>query len=262
MHQAELLTLSMVVNDDVLDKATMGAGSMNNGHLLHQFRDKNEEIRQSFYCIQAEEQMPEILKNCIVGQKRTAREAGFKQRDFIESSQAIQLQHHRDYSFVESKGGSKGEQADYLLYDNGESLQFVPVTSKIKLNKKRHAQAVEDAVRQETSHIVLAARAYSREEERQISQTLAKNGSVEYGVDSSMVPFEGRNDIQLADKRVADMLKEMFRQHLPKVRDPNVYYGGEDENPELPVNHNDDDDFFKQQPEVEVAANTPRRWNV
>ena len=32
MQQAELLKLALVVNDDDLDKATMEAGSVNNGH--------------------------------------------------------------------------------------------------------------------------------------------------------------------------------------------------------------------------------------
>ena len=40
---------------------------------------------------------------------------------------------------TETMGGSKGEQADYLLYDTGEgnTLQFLPITSKIRLNKTR-----------------------------------------------------------------------------------------------------------------------------
>jgi hypothetical protein len=41
MHQAELLKLCMVVNDDDLDKVTMDAGERINGHLLHSFKDKN-----------------------------------------------------------------------------------------------------------------------------------------------------------------------------------------------------------------------------
>ena len=41
MHQAELLKLCMVVNDDDLDKVTMDAGERINGQLLHSFKDKN-----------------------------------------------------------------------------------------------------------------------------------------------------------------------------------------------------------------------------
>lgn len=36
---------------------------------------------------------------------------------------------------------------------------------------------------------------------------------------SSMTPFEGKEDVQVADRRVADLLKEMFRHHLPKVEE-------------------------------------------
>ena len=45
--------MSMVVNDDELDKTTMDAGNKNNGHLLHAFRDKLGDMRQSFYSLQA-----------------------------------------------------------------------------------------------------------------------------------------------------------------------------------------------------------------
>jgi len=38
-----LLKLAIVVNDDDLDRATMEAGSVNNGHLYHSFKDKNGE---------------------------------------------------------------------------------------------------------------------------------------------------------------------------------------------------------------------------
>ena len=38
-------------------------------------------------------------------------------------------------------------------------------------------------------------------------------------VTSSMTPFEGKEDVQVADRRVADLLKEMFRHHLPKVEE-------------------------------------------
>ena len=51
MHHAELLKLSMVVNDDDLNRATVEAGEVNNGHLLHAIKDKNGELRQSFYAL-------------------------------------------------------------------------------------------------------------------------------------------------------------------------------------------------------------------
>jgi len=45
MDQAELLKLSMVINDDDLSKATTEAGTKNNGHLLYSFKDKNGDTR-------------------------------------------------------------------------------------------------------------------------------------------------------------------------------------------------------------------------
>lgn len=78
MHQAELIKLAMVVNtDEDLAKSVMQAGDMNNGHLLHQFKDINGEMRQSFYSLQAKEQINDDLKDIIIGKKRTAMEAGF-----------------------------------------------------------------------------------------------------------------------------------------------------------------------------------------
>ena len=53
MHQAELLKLSMVVNDDDLEKVVMESANVNNGHLLHSFKDKSGDMRQSFYSLQA-----------------------------------------------------------------------------------------------------------------------------------------------------------------------------------------------------------------
>jgi len=43
----------------------------------------------------------------------------------------------RDYTFNEVKGGTKGEKYDYVLVKNGENLNYIPLVSKIKLNKKR-----------------------------------------------------------------------------------------------------------------------------
>ena len=149
MHQAELIKLFMVVNtDEDLAKTVMEAGDMNNGHLLHQFKDIRGEMRQSFYSLQAQELINDDVKDIIIGRKRTSIEAGFSDEyDMKACSQAIQLQHYRDYALSEIKGGSKGETADYLLYDTGrgDTLQFVPVTSKIRLHKKRKANAEMEA---------------------------------------------------------------------------------------------------------------------
>ena len=45
MDHAELLNLSMVINDDDLSKATQEASLKNNGHLLHSFKDKSGDTR-------------------------------------------------------------------------------------------------------------------------------------------------------------------------------------------------------------------------
>ena len=56
----------------------------------------------------------------------------------------MSVKHFRDYAFSQTKGGSKGEKADYILYATADSreLRFAPIVSKIKLNKKRKAQAM------------------------------------------------------------------------------------------------------------------------
>ena len=78
MHQAELIKLFMVVNtDEDLAKTVMEAGDMNNGHLLHQFKDIRGEMRQSFYSLQAQELINDDVKDIIIGRKRTSIEAGF-----------------------------------------------------------------------------------------------------------------------------------------------------------------------------------------
>ena len=48
--------------------------------------------------------------------------------------------HIRDYTFSEVRGGIKGEKTDFMLVNNGETYEYVPVVSRIKLNKKRLAQ--------------------------------------------------------------------------------------------------------------------------
>ena len=79
------------------------------------------------------------------------------------------------------------------------------------------------------SHIVLASRAYSRDEEKKMSQAFARLASGQtakddkvlskYRVAESMVPFEGRDDVKRADKVVSEKLKEIFKPHLPKYED-------------------------------------------
>ena len=67
----------MVVNtDEDLAKSVMDAGDINNGHILHQFTDANGDQRQSFYYLQAQENINDEIKDIIIGKKRTAFEAG------------------------------------------------------------------------------------------------------------------------------------------------------------------------------------------
>jgi len=190
------------------------------------------------------------VKDIIIGKKRTAIEAGFSKHDKTSLGQctkAIQLQHIRDYAYNEMKGGAKGETADYILYDtgSGNALQFLPIVSKLKLNKKRKVinhqeldQATIAAIKPEISHIVMASRAYSKDEAKSLHKMFSAQGDQLYRVASSMAPFEGKDDVKNADRSVADVLKEMFRHYLPKVEVDEVdaeMAGQEDE---------DDDDLY------------------
>jgi hypothetical protein len=48
----------------------------------------------------------------------------------------------RDYAQTLTEGGSKGERYDYLLVKTADDeLRYVPVASRLKLNKKRKAHA-------------------------------------------------------------------------------------------------------------------------
>ena len=76
--------------------------------------------------------LPEDLYESILG-KRTAPQAGLED--------AVQVKHIRDYAHTITKGGQKGEVADYMLVASGDSeYRYLPVTSRFKLNKKRLAR--------------------------------------------------------------------------------------------------------------------------
>ena len=77
----------------------------------------------------------------MLGAKRTAFEAGFSGESLGVADMASQLEHIRDYAFIETKGGSKGEKVDYVLCqsEDGRELRYAPLISKLKLNKKRVA---------------------------------------------------------------------------------------------------------------------------
>ena len=73
------------------------------------------------------------------------------------------------------------------------------------------------ATRPDITHIVMAARAYSKDEEKQINNMFAKAGNASYRVTTpSMTPFEGKDDIKNADIRVAEHLKDLFKYDLPE----------------------------------------------
>lgn len=61
---------------------------------------------------------------------------GKRTRDYEIMKQA----HVRDYTFSEVRGGVKGEKCDYVLMKVGDAFEYVPVASRVKLNKKRLAQ--------------------------------------------------------------------------------------------------------------------------
>ena len=77
--------------------------------------------------------------------------------------------HFRDYAFSQTKGGSKGEKADFILYSTADAreLRFAPIVSKIKLNKKRKALAFADgeapkkSKNKQAENIVITSRGYS-----------------------------------------------------------------------------------------------------
>ena len=135
MEQAALMKFAIVVNDDDLDKATMAAGSLNNGHLLHAGKERTGESRHSFYSKQVAETLPDEVKSIVLGKEFSTLEANFTEADQAMINQALQMHHIRDYGISnEMKGGTKGESADYLLHDAGGSqMQYVPVINKFKL---------------------------------------------------------------------------------------------------------------------------------
>ena len=127
----------------------------------------------------------------------------------------------------------------------------MPVYNKLKLIKKRKVSAVVpddhpsssaaaaagmmNQTKPDITHIVMASRGYSKDEERQLGKMFGRAGMRGYSLEPSIVPFEGKEDVLDADKRVADILKELFRHHLPKPAPPSDFEAEED--------HDDGDDF-------------------
>lgn len=120
-------SLVTVVNDDNINEQSRAAGDYSNGIMLRKYKDIEDENRQAFYYNAETKKMPESLNTTLLG-KRTP------------DHEIIKQTHCRDYTFSEVVGGTKGEQSDYMLIKVGEAYEYVPVSSRIKLNKKRLAQ--------------------------------------------------------------------------------------------------------------------------
>ena len=116
----------------------------------------------------------------------------------------MQVKHFRDYAFSQVKGGSKGEKADYILYATSDAreLRFAPIVSKIKLNKKRKAQALNDdgevptrKSNSQVENIVISSRGYSRDEALDIKKQLNEVGNTNYKIAANIVAFESRDEV-------------------------------------------------------------------
>ena len=69
---------------------------------------------------------------------------------------------------------------------------------------------------QTVTHIVLASRAYSKEEGKGMHAVLNEKGSMTYRLAGSCVAFDNKDDVTQMERRVADLLKETFKHRLPK----------------------------------------------
>ena len=115
--------------------------------------------------------------------------------------------HFRDYAYSQTKGGSKGEKADFILYSTADAreLRFAPVTSKIKLNKKRMALAFDDgeapkkSKNKQAENIVITSRGYSRTEAMTIKEQLIESGNNNYRIAANIVSFDDDEKIKTTE---------------------------------------------------------------
>lgn len=119
MHQ-----FSTVVNDDEIGDRAEKAAGLPNGLMLHKYVDLEGENRQALYYGNDSQHVPSDVATQILGKRA-------RDYDLIKES------HIRDYTYSEVRGGTKGEKQDYILVKVGDQCHYVPVVSKIKLNKKR-----------------------------------------------------------------------------------------------------------------------------
>ena len=65
-----------------------------------------------------------------------------------------------------------------------------------------------------------------------------------------MAPFEGKEDVKITDRSVADVLKEMFKHHLPRVETDEV-----DARMDIAMQEDEDnDDLFGRDSAAEEGA--------
>jgi preprotein translocase subunit SecD len=174
---------------------------------MHTYVDEEGNKRQAFYSCQQKEAIPDDV-SVKIGQKRSHRQAVS-----VQMSTAIQVHHVRDYAFSHIEGGTKGEKADYILVATGDNeIRYVPVTNKFKLNKKRRAKK-EDAnlgylhddndepqvfvpkkqvFTNQVQNIVIAPRAYSKDDVRQINSNLSLVGNKAHALSKDFVVFDSK----------------------------------------------------------------------
>lgn len=100
------------------------------------------------------------------------------------------------------KGGTKGEKFDYVLVKVGDTLQYVPVISKIKLNKKRQAHVEVDSDgepvlkhNRQVTNIVIAPRGLSAEDRMQMLKQMSFYGLQEARIPDSQIAFADKDEV-------------------------------------------------------------------
>ena len=122
------------------------------------------------------------------------------------------------------------------MQSNDGTLRYLPVMSKLKLNKKRKAHADdEEQVHSQVQHIVIAERGLSSDDARMIQSNLSLMSNRALKVQD--IAFENKQQLQDVERQVATQLKALF-----KVR-------SEDE----PMAESEDDLFGGKSPAVEEA---------
>lgn len=112
----------------------------------------------------------------------------------------------------------KGEKVDFMLIQNGDQLQYIPVMSKIKLNKKRLAQMdavdsegepINKAIRQ-ANQIYAAPRGMTADDSNQVANSLL-DLQIKSLVPSSHVVFRDKSELAAASKVFEKEAKELFK---------------------------------------------------